>query len=152
MTNILNKSVVEPLFVYLNTGVTNVTGNGAVYTILFDTVVSGGANYSSGVFTAPISGTYLACGNVALSNITSGANGMLGGIGMGSLNMRFMECGSAVAKDVNLALTVNSCYMTQMTAGTTATVSAVVSNGTQVVGVSGGTAPYKTWFFIKYLG
>lgn len=56
-------------FVYLNTGVINVTGDGTVYSVLFDTTsydIGSGITLNSGgktIYTAPVTGTYsFTCG------------------------------------------------------------------------------------------
>ena len=52
----------QPAFLaYLNTGVTNVTGDGTVYTIIYDTEVydqNGDFNLATSTFTAPVTGKY----------------------------------------------------------------------------------------------
>lgn len=64
-----------PLFSYYrNASDNNVTGNGTVYTCLFDTAVISNANYntSTGIFTAPAAGKYLFVGKVGVVSGSSG--------------------------------------------------------------------------------
>lgn len=64
-----------PLFSYYrNSSSNNVTGNGTVYTCLFDTAVISNANYntSTGIFTAPAAGKYLFVGKVGVASGSSG--------------------------------------------------------------------------------
>lgn len=62
-SNVLNSQ--QALFgAYLSSQHSNVTGNGAVYTILYDTILvnqGGRYNASTGIFTAPAAGNYLFC-------------------------------------------------------------------------------------------
>lgn len=55
----------------LVTPVTNVTGNGAVYQIIFDTApinIGSGYNTGTGIFTAPTSGNYLFSSYITITN------------------------------------------------------------------------------------
>ncbi len=64
-----------PLFSYYRAASdNNVTGNGTVYTCLFDTAVISNANYATGtgVFTAPAAGKYLFVGKVGVASGSSG--------------------------------------------------------------------------------
>jgi len=60
-SSVINTS--QPMFMaYLSANAVNVTGDGTVYTILFDTVsINQGSSYNAGtgIFTAPITGKYL---------------------------------------------------------------------------------------------
>lgn len=61
--------------VFMNGGVSNVTGDGTTYTILWDTVsgVTNGITYNSGtgIFTIPNQGTYLMMSNVTTTGLVS---------------------------------------------------------------------------------
>lgn len=64
-----------PLFAYLRSAtVTNITGNGTVYTCLFDSAVVSNANYATGtgIFTAPAAGKYLFVAHVGIASGSSG--------------------------------------------------------------------------------
>ena len=60
---------------YVNSSVTNVTGDGTNYTVIFDTVTADedppDHDNTTGIFTAPISGNYLIIASVTLGNVTS---------------------------------------------------------------------------------
>jgi hypothetical protein len=68
-------NVTKPTNVYFNlamaSGPTNVTGDGTVYTVVWDTEHDDiGGNVSSGVFTAPVTGRYLLTTSVQLTGFT----------------------------------------------------------------------------------
>ena len=59
---------------YLSTSPTNISGDGTVYTIIFDTVqYDSGSNYnnSNGQFTAPATGKYFVATNVYFTNLST---------------------------------------------------------------------------------
>lgn len=70
-----------PLFSYYrNASSNNVTGNGTVYTCLFDTATVSNANYATGtgIFTAPAAGKYLFVAHVGVaSGSSSGTQGVV---------------------------------------------------------------------------
>lgn len=154
MTSIVHYGTVPALFVYLNTSVTNKTGNGTGYTILFDTVAYGtGYNSLTGAYTVPVAGTYLIATSILLTNITSGANGNLCTIATTGFSMRLSEMACTAAKDASLQFATNGMIIRNCAAGDTISIGAQLNNGSSpVVGVAGGTAPYNTWMYVKYLG
>jgi hypothetical protein len=64
----------QPCFlVYNNASVTNVTGDGTVYTCRYNTeIVDQGNNFASNVFTAPVSGRYVFCASMFPANLGAG--------------------------------------------------------------------------------
>jgi hypothetical protein len=66
----------QPAFMLTqSSNLTNVTGSGTNYTILFDTErFDIGGNVASSVFTAPVTGKYLLCGVVSVFGITAAAD------------------------------------------------------------------------------
>jgi hypothetical protein len=72
MTNIVNGSSNTSLLATLTSAATNVTGDGTVYTLVWNNVVYGsGYNTSTGVFTCPVAGDYLFTPVVQISNLTA---------------------------------------------------------------------------------
>lgn len=155
MTNIIQTySTVPPMFAYLNTSLTNKTGNGTGYTVQFDTVAYGtGYNTSTGQYTVSIVGVYLIATSILLTNITSGANGNLTTIAAGGFSMRLSEMACTAAKDSSLQFATNGMLLRNCNAGDIISVGAQLNNGSSaVVGIAGGTAPYNSWLYVKYLG
>jgi hypothetical protein len=144
------------MFAYLNTSVTNVTGNGTGYTILFDTVSRGtGYNTGTGLFTCTVPGTYLIQTSFRMSNIINGANGNLCVISVNSYAdpYRLSELACTAAKDIANRFTVNGMIAYNLVAGNTVSVVAQLNNGSAAsVSIDGGTNPYLSWFYVKYLG
>ena len=133
---------------YLNPAVSNVTGNGTIYTLGTDALTVAfdiGSNFTTaGVFTAPVTGIYdLRVGltltnalalnpSATLSLITTSATYGIPWVGVG-----------ASFPNINLYFSV----LTHMTATNTAYVT-VVGNGAGADqwDISGGTAPISTYF------
>lgn len=153
MSNISNSQLVPVLFAYLNTGVTNVTGNGTNYTVLYDTVGYGdSSNYSSGVYTVQIPGNYIICSGMTFNNIINSANNNLSGFSINGTNYRMIELSMIALKDSTNTYSQTSSIQFYMSAGQTISVIATINNGSAAsVGMPGGTSPYLNWMFIRYL-
>jgi hypothetical protein len=68
-----SKWLAQRVFSYVRSAsVSNVTGNGTVYTCPFDAAVVSSGNYSGGVFTAPEAGLYLFTAHVSCVPSSSG--------------------------------------------------------------------------------
>lgn len=155
MGNMVNSPSAPVLFVYLNTGLTNVTGNGTQATILFDTVGFGdSANYSAvtGLYTVPLSGNFLICTGRNFNNIINNANNNLSPWLINSVSYRTSECSMTVLKDSTNSYGFVASSQFFVSATQTIGVTAAINNGTaSSVGLPGGTSPYLNWMFIRYL-
>lgn len=154
MSNIINSESSPFVFAYLNTPVTNATGNGTNYTVKFDTIIAGsGYSTSTGIFTAPVAGNYLISTSIFLNNIISSANNNLTSIVVNSTAYRLMDGAMNALKDPsNNYLTYGSISSIFLNVNDQVYINAFVNNGSSaVVGISGGSSPYQTWIFIKYL-
>lgn len=153
MPNIINSDSAPVLRAYLNTPVLGVTGAGAAYTVLFDTVLEGsGYSTSTGLYTVPLTGNYIAITNLFFNNIINSANNNLSNITANGVSYRLSEAAMAVIKDASSQYVVNGAVALNMTAGQTISTIATINNGTlNSVGLSGGNSPNLTWLFIKYL-
>ena len=74
MTNIVDSLVVPYFFANLTTNTGNVTGDGTVYTCVFNTLVNGLSSWystSTGIFTATVPGMYIFNASVDIGTINT---------------------------------------------------------------------------------
>lgn len=140
---------VAPLFIaYLSATVTNVTGDGTDYTIIFDTEVEdreGDYNSATGVFTAPVSGFYLLIPNVHATDLGAfGANNVRLITSNRTYRIAYMDTDNVISGTI-YAYTPGG-LIVDMDAGDTASVRIAVSAGGKTVDVLGGAAPVTTSF------
>lgn len=127
----------------------DVTGDGTVYTIIYNTVAfDQNSNYNSGtgVFTAPLTGLYLFCFNVGLTGLTSSHTS-------GRLNLLWnadrVDCISGnfwTKANPVTNFTIQGRVMLYLTASDTIQVQVLVTNGTKVVDIVGSSVPSRSWF------
>ncbi len=120
---------------------TNVTGDGTGYTVIFDTVsIDQGSNYNNatGIFTAPVTGTYLITAQVAYNGLTAAHTGAFLLIST-SPKVVWNPSYNPYATQ-NLFTTqqaVNNSAIIRLTSGDTVRIIFAVYNGAKVVGVTG---------------
>lgn len=143
------------LTAYLSSTQNNVTGDGTVYTIPFNTVLVDTAsayNSGTGVFTAPFTGNYLFNATVNLDGLdiahTEGIfsfNGSVYESRFARYNMGAMSTAGTFQQSGSVQI--------PMTAGDTMSVFAFANSGTKTVDVIGAAAPaIYTNFSAYYLG
>lgn len=135
---------------YLSSTATDVTGDGTLYTILFDTElwdIGGNYNAASGIFTAPTTGLYLFVAGVTMGGLAAG-NTIVDSAFRNSALAAYslvIDTNAATARDANNQLTMSSLTHLYLTAADTVLVSARAFSTTKVVDVIGG-ATVGTYF------
>lgn len=131
----------------VQTTTTNQTGDGTVYTVVFNQVfnnVGSAYNSGTGIFTAPASTTYIFSAAVLASSL--GAGHTQGDFGLnfnsGGFSVTLQDCNPGVARTVSGGdsnnFTFHGTMMVALSAGDTVKVVLNVSSSTKTVGVFGG--------------
>jgi len=150
-STVINPS--QPLFsAYLSATQLNATGNGAAFTIVFDTVLFNQAssyNNATGIFTAPVTGKYLFCAQGMYNAVTTSGTSLLNLVTTSlTYTLNFSRTLTAVP------FSQPGGFMVAMTAGDTAriqfTISGNAGNTVSVIG-SADTAGVPTTYFSGYL-
>lgn len=118
----------------------NATGDGTVYTIVWDSVVTDrGSNYNNatGEYTVPYSGLYSGTDIITLSGLTSShTNCIVTQVNSSSLNTVLAQF-NPFAQSASGTLTFTLGGFTEWSASSVITTTVEVSGGTKVVGVAG---------------
>lgn len=149
-------NIVKPLtcafYAYLTATVSNVTGDGTYYTVIFDTEVQDiGGNYdnTTGIFTAPVDGTYLFANTINYANLAPG-HGINDDFNYNNATIRMHGWGGAYT---NSAMSPGGTIIFPMSAGDTMRMNAHVYNGAKTVNIIGSVA-IPNWhptYFCGYL-
>lgn len=138
-----------PVFIARRTStVSNVTGDGTQYTIIFDTAdanVGSAYDTATGVFTPPDTDNYILMFCVETGDIGAAHTLMDLKISTGSGQVAHGFYGNPFVNAVSGRFQVSQCVAMNITASDTVSVSFTVSNGTKIVDVI-GAATYETWF------
>lgn len=147
-TNVVNSNQAL-FFAYLSSSQSSTTGDGTVYTIVFDTTtVNQGGFYSggSGQFIAPVSGNYLFSTNIATTGATSFSTGSLSLVTTGATyTLVSYETGSGGPPPT---FPLGGSVIVPMSASNTAVLKLTVTNigSTKVIGINGSGSPYVSMF------
>lgn len=129
---------------YVSAPIANVTGDGTVYTIIYDTVLYDQAsnyNNATGIFTAPVTGIYLFTVSYFLTGL--GVANIVGSVTIQTTGYQVFldQSGMGIERDSSSNLIVsNRSAQVKLTAGSTAFVLVTVYSGAKIVGVGAGTA------------
>ena len=138
----------QPCFnAYVGATVSNVTGDGTVYTIIFDTAlfdVGSNFNTGTGTFTAPVTGKYLLMTMIQLVQLTVVTHttvvARIVTTAFPYYSLFDVTAGTA------LGWMIPICVVANMTAGDTATVTIEVDGASKVVDVVGTGSQARTYF------
>lgn len=139
-------------FARRNTPVTNVTGDGTAYTVVFTNVIyniTSSYNNATGVFTAPVDGKYLITFSLMITGLTashtSGATDIATSSAGLSTYAGFAGNFGALRDATNVVRTNGSAHCF-LSAGDTVSIVLTVSGGTKVVDLFGSSASALTFF------
>ncbi len=138
-TNVIHASTagqinypLQPVFFATMTTVTDVTGDGTNYTLLWDLeIFDVGGNLTTGVFTAPVTGRYLLSYNILVQQAVA----TMGRTSAFVTSNRIIRCTSDGQFTGNNEY--STCVICDMDASDTCTVTVALSGGTKVVDVYG---------------
>lgn len=154
-TGIITYPKKPAFFAYLAADITNVTGNGTKYTVIFDTEeydIGSNFNTSTGVFTAPVTGKYMFAYAVTIID-SSGATRIDTFLETTSQSYRCNFQGIANVLSSN-AYQGPSCAVgpVQMTASDTAVVKVTVTGiGADTADIDGNNVSDRVTWFSGYL-
>lgn len=133
----------QPCFlVQPSSNVTDVTGDGTVYTVVFGTeIYDQGGDFASNTFTAPITGRYLFCVRVLIEQIL--VSHAVRVIELVTSNRTYRQFTNRTLAESNLAMSFS--VISDMDGGDTATVTATVTGSTKTVDIIGTGFPYTTF-------
>ncbi len=136
---------------FLDTSVTNVTGDGTVYTIPYNaTLINTGSGFNTGTgeFTAPNTGFYSFCVNMYLQNILPADT--IGyayiDVNAGALQYFFIDANFASMTDINGNFAINASNYLPLTAGDVVTIQFAVVGVMKTVGMAGAATSAATSF------
>jgi hypothetical protein len=147
-----NNTSRSAFFVYLTTDVTNATGDGTAYTVIYDTKSFDQGNdftLATGIFTAPVTGRYQF--NCVLSYNPNASTVTVGTVVLVTtgLNIAMVRCNGAV--DTVSPTSRSGSVICPMTAGDTAKIVTTLTGGTKTVTIVGATAGRPNTHFSGFL-
>lgn len=141
-TGQINYPLQPSFFAYLANSQTDVTGDGTLYTVPFDTEdFDVGSNFASNTFTAPVAGKYYFYAQVLASQAVAT---MTATIRMTISGNNYINGNSGTTFTGNVPLNMSA--IVNMAASDTAIVQINFGNGTKVVDVYGAAGDRRTYF------
>jgi C1q domain-containing protein len=144
---------VSPMFyAYVGTTVTDVTGDGTSYTVIFNTAeFNTGSAYdtATGIFTAPVTGNYFYSCQVALAGLAAGnTTGYIKTERSGTNVFTYTEVNPGGMRDGNNVTYISQSGLVRLSGalGLDFRVAIVVNGGAKVVDVKGASSGYTSQF------
>jgi hypothetical protein len=129
-------------FVYLTNTISNVTGDGTVYTVVFDTVVTnpgGGYSTLTGLYTAPTTGLYSFSSTIFYNGIdTTGWTDVISSFTGSVYSYRATQFSNLTTGTAATPVCLTTSAILFMTAGDTMGSSMAAFGGPKVIGPAGG--------------
>lgn len=149
---------VEPLFLaYNNATISNVTGDGTTYFIIFNAEefdIDNNFNTTTGEFTAPVNGYYSFNVNIGLNGLIEETHGdFFLRLDVGS-DLFLLQCGKAGIEDSGSKLALNGSCIAYMAASTVAKVAVDVAGSAKTVDILASAFPgtVRTFFSGQRVG
>lgn len=137
MTNIASPFSIPNVYATLGTAVSSVTGDGTVYTLVWDTLSFGsGYNVSTGVFTAPMNGDYLFLVDCYMTNLTSSHTSCIMQLISTSNSYTFKQFNIESSMNSSNSFLIQGFIPTRMSKNDTSSITIQISNGTKVASFS----------------
>lgn len=146
----------QSFLAYINTSLTNQTGDGTLVNLSYDTVFyNNGTVFGSGTtFTAPVTGLYRIGASLLLSNLGAGHTSVTFVLGNSTtLNQVYLaSCNPGAGRTAGNLFLASGCLDLQMTAGNIANLSVLVAGSTKTVGLTGfDTGNLGNYFYATLL-
>jgi hypothetical protein len=134
-------------YAWLNGDLSNVTGDDTMYSIAgtWSEITDQNADFSSGIFTAPVTGTYIFYCNISISGLSAAFDVVRCYLQTSNRNHRYYYNGFAYVTSWPIALH-NGVIIADMDASDTAQMKVCVAGGTKVIEVEGNSESQQTNF------
>jgi len=140
---------------YVNVDQPDITGDGTVVTVLYDTEeydLNNDYDPTTGVFTAPVAGLYQFDYSLTIGDLTAAHNTFsFDLVRSGGDNFKSMDINPGAARDLNNNLTQNNSVSVQLSAGEQISIGMLVSGSTKTVDAKGIIASTYLCFFSGHL-